>query len=286
MPFRLCPGHRSCSLSTCSPAAACRSICKTCSARAHPRIADWKIGLADTETTLAELLKGKGYATAAVGKWHLGHRPPFLPTQHGFDSFFGLPYSNDMWPHHPTDKSYPKLPLIEGEKVIDDEVTAETQATLTARYTEKAVIRPPKRYVDVTLEPGASKSSASPDCEKHATWSGAVVQGTVALCWPASALLRRATCEDIMTRHEMCEAVIGRLRNAGVGIVLIVDDGDSGLECWIDPGPESYPVASRSRGRCPGGLNSRTGRLHRVVWAHPVTRIPWEEDDWSVWKAA
>ena len=118
------------------------------------------------------------------------------------------------------------------------------------------------------------------------TWAGAVIQGTVALCWPASALLRGAKYEDTMTRHEACEAVIGRLRSASVGIVLIVDDGDGALECWIDPGPGSYPVASRSRGRCPGGVNSRTGRLHRVVWAHPVTRISWEEDDWSVWEAA
>ena len=75
-------------------------------------------------------------------------------------------------------------------------------------------------------------------------------------------------------------------RCASLEIVLVVDDGDGGLECWIDPAPGSYPVASRSRGRCPGGVNSRTGRLHRVVWAHPITRIPWEEDDWSVWEAA
>ena len=118
------------------------------------------------------------------------------------------------------------------------------------------------------------------------TWDGAVIEGTVALCWPAGALLRGATRGDTMTHHEACEAVIGRLRGASVEIVLVVDDGDGGLECWIDPAPDSFPVASRSRGRCPGGTNSRTGRLHRVVWAHPVTRIGWEEDDWSVWEAA
>jgi hypothetical protein len=118
------------------------------------------------------------------------------------------------------------------------------------------------------------------------TWAGAVVQGIVALCWPASALLRGATHEEVMTRKEACEAVIGRLHYAGAEIVLVVDDGDGGLECWIDPAPGSYPVASRSRGRCPGGVNSRTGRRHRVIWAHPVTRIAWEKDDWSLCQAA
>src|SRR5688572_18590928 len=55
-----------------------------------------KGGLPADEITIAELLKAKGYATACIGKWHLGHLPPFLPTKHGFDSYFGLPYSNDM----------------------------------------------------------------------------------------------------------------------------------------------------------------------------------------------
>jgi hypothetical protein len=112
------------------------------------------------------------------------------------------------------------------------------------------------------------------------TWTGAVVQRTVVLCWRASALLRGATREEVLTHPEACEAVIGRLRRAGAEIALVVDDGDNGLECWIDPTPGSYPIASRSCGRCPGGVNSRTGRLHRVVWAHPVTRIAWSEDDW------
>ena len=118
------------------------------------------------------------------------------------------------------------------------------------------------------------------------TWAGAIIERTVVLCSSASALLRGATREDIMTRQEACEAVIGRLRGAGAEIVLVVDDGDGGLECWIDPAPGSCPIAARSRGRCPGGVNSRTGRLHRVVWAHQITRIAWDEDEWSAWTAA
>ena len=60
-----------------------------------------KIGISDGETTIAQMLKPLGYATACFGKWHLGHLPQFLPTHHGFDEYFGLPYSNDMWPKHP-----------------------------------------------------------------------------------------------------------------------------------------------------------------------------------------
>jgi arylsulfatase A-like enzyme len=53
-------------------------------------------GLPPEEITIAKALKTKGYKTAAIGKWHLGHKPPYLPTDHGFDSYFGIPYSNDM----------------------------------------------------------------------------------------------------------------------------------------------------------------------------------------------
>ncbi|MFO0813543.1 MAG: sulfatase [Gemmatales bacterium] len=100
-----------------------------------------KHGIAASETTLAEICKSQGYATAAIGKWHLGHHPEFLPTRHGFDQYLGLPYSNDMWPHHPEAKkgSYPTLPLIQNEKIIEADVTPAIQATLTARYTREAV---------------------------------------------------------------------------------------------------------------------------------------------------
>lgn len=111
---------------------------------------DAEIGIGDGEVTLAELCKQRGYATACVGKWHLGHHPRFLPGRHGFDEFYGLPYSNDMWPLHPAyadlpadaaarKRGYPPLPLLEGDRVVDAEITGEEQATLTRRYTERAV---------------------------------------------------------------------------------------------------------------------------------------------------
>jgi len=97
-------------------------------------------GIDAGEMTLAEVAKQRDYATACFGKWHLGHHPKFLPTSHGFDEYFGLPYSNDMWPFHPTaGKRFPDLPLIEGTKVIDAKVTGEDQRQLTTQYTKKAV---------------------------------------------------------------------------------------------------------------------------------------------------
>jgi arylsulfatase A len=95
-----------------------------------------KIGISDEEKTIAEVLRPLGYATACYGKWHLGHHPKFLPMRHGFDDYFGLPYSNDMWPKHPTNKSFPDLPLIEGERVIEYNPD---QTQLTTWYTEHAV---------------------------------------------------------------------------------------------------------------------------------------------------
>lgn len=109
-----------------------------------------KHGLHDDELTIAELCKQKGYATAIFGKWHLGHREPFLPVNHGFDEYLGIPYSNDMWPWHPSvahlpdaaarrKQGYPDLPLIEGTTIIDDEITPEDQKQFTKQFTGRAV---------------------------------------------------------------------------------------------------------------------------------------------------
>src|SRR5262249_50395283 len=82
-----------------------------------------------------EVLKPRGYASAIFGKWHLGCQKPFLPTHHGFDEFFGLPYSNDMRPE-PGRPFYPDLPVIEGDETVE---TNPDQSMLTAWYTERAV---------------------------------------------------------------------------------------------------------------------------------------------------
>ena len=96
-------------------------------------------GINVTETTLAEMLKGIGYKTAIYGKWHLGHHKKFLPTRHGFDEWFGIPYSNDMWPFHPQQGpifNFPDLPLYENETVID---TLLEQSQLTTQIMERSV---------------------------------------------------------------------------------------------------------------------------------------------------
>lgn len=96
-----------------------------------------KMGLNPDEQTIPELLRTRGYKTAAYGKWHLGHLPEFLPRKHGFDEFFGIPYSNDMWPNHPTGKNYyPPLPLIENETTIQ---TNPDQSQFTTLFTEKSL---------------------------------------------------------------------------------------------------------------------------------------------------
>lgn len=93
------------------------------------------IGLNPNEITLAEIVKQKGYATCAIGKWHLGWQKEFLPTRQGFDHYFGLPYSNDMGTGN-KGRGFPPLPLFNDENVIE---TEPDQSQLTRRYTEEAV---------------------------------------------------------------------------------------------------------------------------------------------------
>ena len=106
-----------------------------------------KKGINPEETTLAELLKQKGYSSSIIGKWHLGDSREFLPLQHGFDEYFGIPYSNDMWPVDyngapATDwrkDSFPPLFIMDGneKKILVN--TLDDQAQLTKLYTERAV---------------------------------------------------------------------------------------------------------------------------------------------------
>ncbi len=108
-----------------------------------------KFALNPDEQTIAELLKDKGYKTACVGKWHLGHKVPYLPLQNGFDEYYGLPYSNDMWAYDYNGKrwkdtsfwraKYPPLPLIEGNKTIKIISSFDDQDQLTTAYTNRAV---------------------------------------------------------------------------------------------------------------------------------------------------
>jgi arylsulfatase A-like enzyme len=100
---------------------------------------DTRGGLPQEEITIAEVLKEQGYATACIGKWHLGHAPEFLPPSQGFDYYFGIPYSNDMSPAQNQwkgAKKFPPTPLILGTEIIEEEPD---QRFLTRRYTEHAI---------------------------------------------------------------------------------------------------------------------------------------------------
>lgn len=93
------------------------------------------LGLNPEEITIARLLKDQGYATKIVGKWHCGDQKEFLPTRHGFDSYYGIPYSNDMGRQREDDK-YPPLPLLRDEDVIQAQPD---QTSITERYVEESV---------------------------------------------------------------------------------------------------------------------------------------------------
>ncbi len=96
-------------------------------------------GIHPDEMTLGELVKQKGYSTAIYGKWHLGDAKTFLPLQNGFDEYYGLPYSNDMWPYHPQQGqgfNFPDLPTIEGNEIIGYNTD---QSQFTTDYTTRAV---------------------------------------------------------------------------------------------------------------------------------------------------
>ncbi|MCA9190970.1 MAG: sulfatase [Planctomycetales bacterium] len=117
-----------------------------CSNNRRVLFQDSQGGLQGSEITLAEMLRDAGYRTACVGKWHLGHHPQFLPTSHGFDSYFGIPYSNDMDRVAEAPKgataifeprsSYFNVPLMRDTAVVERPAD---QTTLTRRYTEAAL---------------------------------------------------------------------------------------------------------------------------------------------------
>ena len=143
----VCTPSRAALLSGCYP--------KRIGMEKHVIFPQYNWGMHKDEVTIADALKGSGYTTACIGKWHLGHRKPFLPTSQGFDSYYGIPYSNDM--NHPDNKNKPKYwgpkasdvlwndqksalrwktPLMKDEKIIEIPVN---QQTITRRYTDKSI---------------------------------------------------------------------------------------------------------------------------------------------------
>jgi arylsulfatase len=124
---------------------------------------DSKIGIASEERTLAEMLREKGYATLIAGKWHLGHLPPFNPTLHGFDEFYGIPYSNDMWPNRFNRRDFPELPLYDGTEVSEYVRTLDDQGLLTGKLTRRVV-----SFIRANAEAGKPFFAYLPHPQPHA----------------------------------------------------------------------------------------------------------------------
>ena len=145
-------------------------------------------GLHPDEKTIAQVLKAQGYATGIIGKWHLGDQPVFLPTRQGFDSFFGIPYSDDMTQEtgqrigtRMDGHTWPPLPLMEGETVIEAPVD---RNRLTRRYSDRALAfieenqrRPFFLYLAEAMPGSTAAPFASPEFQgssRNGPWGDSV----------------------------------------------------------------------------------------------------------------
>ena len=148
-------------------------------------------GLNPEEVTVAEVLKQRGYATAIIGKWHLGDQPAFLPTRQGFDEFFGIPYSDDMTARQ--GKPWPSLPLMRNEQVIEAPVDRDL---LTKRYTEEVV-----RFITAHRNdpffiylphamPGSTNKPFASDAFRGKSANGAYGDSVEELDWSTGEILR------------------------------------------------------------------------------------------------
>ena len=149
-------------------------------------------GLNPNEVTIAELLKAQGYATACIGKWHLGDQPPFLPTRQGFDYYFGIPYSDDMTPR--PGRNWPPLPLMKNETVIEAPVD---RNTLTKRYTHQAIDfitankdRPFFVYLPHAM-PGSTKSPFASEKFRAQSANGPYGDSVEEIDWSTGEILAR-----------------------------------------------------------------------------------------------
>ena len=149
------------------------------------------LGLNPKEITVAEILQKQGYATACIGKWHLGDQGPFLPTRQGFDYYFGIPYSDDMTARK--GKPWPPLPLMKNEKVIEAPVD---RALLTKRYTEECV-----RFMKQNREkpfflylahamPGSTRKPFASDTFRGKSKNGAWGDSVEEIDWSTGQLLK------------------------------------------------------------------------------------------------
>ena len=245
-------------------------------------------GLHPDETTVAEILRERGYSAGCFGKWHLGDQPEFLPTRHGFDEFFGIPYSNDMWPFHvraPEGGIYdfPPLPLMRGERVIEQVRDMRGQAQLCRRVTDAAVDfirrnkdRPFFAYVPHAFihHPRAARPAfmaAAGEPEESVDWT-AITAGSRQWhcdadgnCRPGTAspeawaeLVRRRTKAQIEEVDWSVGAILGTLRDLGIErdtLVLFTSDNGGAS------GTVNAPLRGGKGSTWEGGM-----RVPALVW--------------------
>jgi len=195
-------------------------------------------GLHPDEVTIAELLKSQGYATACIGKWHLGDQPPFLPTRQGFDQYYGIPYSDDMTARA-SQPTWPPLPLMENETVVE---APADRNTLTRRYTERAIAfieanceRPFFLYLPHAMPGSTSEPFASEEFQgrsNNGPWGDSVEE----LDWSTGRIL------DALQRLELDEQT------------LVIWTNDNGAPQPGRRGGSNLPLKGAAYGVSEGGM--------------------------------
>jgi arylsulfatase A-like enzyme len=209
-------------------------------------------GLHPDEITIAEVLKDAGYATAIIGKWHLGDQPEFLPTRQGFDYYFGIPYSDDMtartWERDGS--RWPPLPLMENETVIEAPVDRDG---LTKRYTERTMEwitehrdRPFFLYLPQAM-PGSTRSPYASPAFKGKSRNGPWGDSIEELDWSTGCILDKLTELGISER------------------TLVIWTSDNGAPINPEPGDLSRGSNLPLRGR---GYTTAEGafRVPAIMW--------------------
>jgi arylsulfatase A-like enzyme len=207
-------------------------------------------GLHPSEITIARLLGNRGYATACIGKWHLGDQAPFLPTRHGFDTFFGCPYSEDMTPND-SRPHWPPLPLMRDETVVEAPADRDL---LTRRYTEEAVRfirdnrdRPFFLYLPHAMPGSTNRPFASPPFQGVSA-NGPYGDSVEELDWSAGRIMATLKELDLDER------------------TLVVWTSDNGAVGWDPPQGSNAPLRGCGYNTSEGGQ-----RVPCVVrWPGPV----------------
>ena len=211
-------------------------------------------GLHTDEVTLAQVLKGQGYATACVGKWHLGDQPPFLPTRRGFDEFFGCPYSEDMVPTEWAPER-PPLPLMRNETVVEAPADRDF---LTKRYTEEGIRfitenkdRPFFLYLPHAMPGSTNRPFASPAFQGRSA-NGPYGDVVEELDWSCGEIMR--TLEELdLTENTL---VVWTSDNGAVGWEPR-QGSNAPLQGWgydTSEGAQRMPCVVRWPGRVPAGV--------------------------------